>query len=108
MDFDNLLFDIQTRGYEPILAHPERYVYMGDKDYQTLRDKGIVLQMNIGSLCGLYGEAAMKKAHKLLLAGFYDLAGSDIHSPRMIPHFLETRLDRKTAVAFEAIKGFSI
>ena len=108
MDFDNLLFDIQTRGYEPILAHPERYVYMGDKDYHTLRDKGIVLQMNIGSLCGLYGEAAMKKAHKLLLAGFYDLAGSDIHSPRMIPHFLETRLDRKTAEAFEAIKGFSI
>ncbi|MBO4427359.1 MAG: capsular biosynthesis protein [Bacteroidales bacterium] len=108
MDFDNLLFEIQTRGYEPVLAHPERYVYMEDKDYQALRDKGITLQMNIGSLAGLYGERAQKKALKLLLAGFYTMAGSDIHSPRMIPHFLETKLGDKEAEAFEAIKGFSI
>ena len=81
---------------------------MEDKDYQALRDKGITLQMNIGSLAGLYGERAQKKALKLLLAGFYTMAGSDIHSPRMIPHFLETKLGDKEAEAFEAIKGFSI
>ena len=108
MDFENLLFEIQTSGYEPILAHPERYVYMSDKDYEGLRDKGITLQMNIGSLAGLYGERAQKKALKLLLAGFYTMAGSDIHTPRMIPHFLATKLGKKEAEAFEAIKGFSI
>lgn len=108
LDFENLLFEIQTRGYDPILAHPERYVYMSDKDYYSLRDKGITLQMNIGSLCGLYGELAQKKARKLLLAGFYSLAGSDIHSPRMLSHFLETKISSKEAEAFEAIKGFNI
>ena len=108
MDFDNLLFDIQTHGYDPVLAHPERYVYMRDKDYYGLRDKGITLQMNIGSLAGLYGEGAQKKALKLLLEGFYTMAGSDIHSPRMIPHFLATKLGAKEAEAFAAIKGFTI
>ncbi|MBO4595608.1 MAG: capsular biosynthesis protein [Bacteroidales bacterium] len=108
LDFDDLLFEIQTKGYEPVLAHPERYVYMSDKHYLSLRDRGITLQMNIGSLAGLYGEMAQKKALKLLLGGFYTMAGSDIHSPRMIPHFLETRLGEKEAAAFAAIKGFSI
>ena len=108
LDFDNILFEIQTMGYEPVLAHPERYVYMSDRDYESLRDKGIALQMNIGSLAGLYGEAAHKKALKLLLAGFYTMAGSDIHSPRMLPHFFETKLGKKEIEAFEAIKGFNI
>ena len=80
MEFDGLLGDIMNKGYRPLLAHPERYKYMDFDKYKELKSRGVKFQMNLGSIAGGYGEETKKKAEKLLKLGYYDFAGSDIHS----------------------------
>lgn len=77
---DEMLESARKKGYNIILAHPERYRYMDLKDYQCLKEKGIKFQINILSLGGGYGEQAQKKAEWLVNNKFFDFLGSDIHS----------------------------
>jgi len=71
--------NILSAGYYPILAHPERYVYMGDNDYKELKQLKVLFQMNLSSLAGMYGKDAMKKAEKMLKLSYYNFIGSDLH-----------------------------
>ena len=50
IDFRGILKRIQEIGYIPILAHPERYRYMDESDYEYLVHKNVKLQLNIVSL----------------------------------------------------------
>lgn len=79
MGLNNILLRIKTKGYYPILAHPERYVYMGESDYRQLKNMGVKFQLNIFALIGSYGLAVKKKAEWLLKNNLYNLAGSDTH-----------------------------
>ncbi len=76
---DDMLENIYKAGYFPILAHPERYRYMEEKDYLKYKEKGLLFQMNFLSLVGGYGESAQKKAEWLLSNNMIDLLGSDVH-----------------------------
>jgi tyrosine-protein phosphatase YwqE len=78
--FNSILYDIQSKGYEVILAHPERYNYMTMSDYVQLKKQNINFQLNILALLGVYGQSAKAKAHKLLNNNMYDCVGSDIHN----------------------------
>ena len=82
MGMKDILRRIKTKGYFPVLAHPERYVYMGKEDYRTLKGMEILFQLNLSSLAGGYGPEAEEKSHWLLKKGFYDIVGSDLHSLR--------------------------
>lgn len=75
----NILLRIKSKGYYPILAHPERYLYMGKKDYSLLKEARIEFQLNLFSLFGLYGKDIQKKARKLLSIGYFDCFGTDLH-----------------------------
>ena len=89
-EMEETLFELQQKGYTVMLAHPERYVYMEEEDYERLKDKDILFQMNILSLDGTYGKHAFNKAKKLLKKGMYDFCGSDWHKKGYhIPHFSE-------------------
>ena len=103
-----ILSRIQSMGYHPILAHPERYTYMSDKDYHELAAKGICLQLNIPSLTGTYGSEAETRALHLLSEGLYTLTGHDLHSYRFLRHLLEHKLPRRTLdlVKQAATRGF--
>ena len=79
MGLSNILLRIKTKGYIPVLAHPERYVYMDENDYRQLKGLNVRLQLNLFSLVGAYGIGIRKKAEWLLRNSFYDLAGSDTH-----------------------------
>lgn len=79
MGFENIIDSIMSAGYYPILAHPERYVYLEEKDYDRLQNKGVKMQLNYTSLVGGYGETARKKSIMLLEKGYIDLVGSDTH-----------------------------
>ena len=70
---------IQSKGYHPLLAHPERYMYMEKEVYKELKEMGVKFQLNIISLAGVYGKATQKKAQWLLKNEMYDVAGSDMH-----------------------------
>lgn len=73
------LDEILRHGFFPVLAHPERYLYMSVKDYDRLKDMGVQFQLSLMSLTGMYGDDAAVKARHLLWEGKYDLYGSDLH-----------------------------
>jgi tyrosine-protein phosphatase YwqE len=78
-------FDLQIQGYEPILAHPERYMYYHNNweyNYNHLKDLGFELQLNLLSLTPYYGKEIQKIAHKMLNAKMFDFACTDIHHYR--------------------------
>ncbi|MDE5652719.1 MAG: capsular biosynthesis protein [Muribaculaceae bacterium] len=98
MNFDDLLDDIMSAGYYPILAHPERYRYMRENDYENLKKRGIIFQVNMMSLVGMYGETARKKAEWLLKKGMINLTGSDIHRLSATSRYLEKSPDNRDAL----------
>ena len=71
-------------GYRPLIAHPERYRYMQMKDYERLRQMGCLMQLNLPSIVGVYGEEARAKAEVLLKKDFYCMFGSDCHRSRAL------------------------
>lgn len=79
MGMDEMLDRVKEIGYFPVLAHPERYRYMDEREYLRLKEKGVLFQMNFVSLVGGYGETARKKAEWLLSKGMIDMTGSDVH-----------------------------
>jgi tyrosine-protein phosphatase YwqE len=86
MFFEQLLFDIKTAGYIPVLAHPERYVYLQER-YDLVEDivaSGTLLQINLLSLAGFYSPNAKKLAEWLIKEGHYQFLGSDAHSVRQM------------------------
>lgn len=76
---NNILLRIKSKGYFPILAHPERYVYMDKKDYEDLKRLNIAFQLNLPSLVGAYGADAKRKAKWLLENRYYQYSGTDTH-----------------------------
>lgn len=84
---ENALFELQMRGWTPVIAHPERY---GNVDAELRaadgwKRVGAALQVNAGSIIGKYGPEAREKAWALLRRGMADFVCSDYHA-RGIPH----------------------
>lgn len=78
------LFELQIKGYKPILAHPERYNYLiSQKDwYDELKEAGCYFQLNLLSLTGYYGKIPNELAHYLIKKKYIDLLGTDLHHER--------------------------
>ena len=76
-----IIFNMQIKGYKPVLAHPERYPFwFGKMDtYREFREAGVLLQINCNSLAGYYGMEAKKTAEKLIDMQLVDFIGSDMH-----------------------------
>lgn len=85
-DLQQIFFDLQIQGYQPVLAHPERYIYLGrNKEvFEGLRDAGVLFQLNLLSLAGYYGRSVQDLAFYLFENGYYQLAGTDLHSLRQL------------------------
>lgn len=81
LNFKDKMFSMQMRGYQPVLAHPERYLYfMSDRKwYDELKDAGCYFQLNILSLAGYYGKASRQLAHYLIGKRYINLLGTDCH-----------------------------
>ncbi len=82
-NFKSVLFDLQTHGYKPVLAHPERYGfwYNDFEKYRDLHDQGIYLQLNMLSLIGHYSPETQKIAERMVKEGLVRFLGSDCHHP---------------------------
>lgn len=79
---DETLFAIQTAGFQPILAHPERYPSIQREPELGCRltERGVLLQVTAGSFSGAFGRRAKRTAERLLLVGVVDLVATDAHS----------------------------
>lgn len=94
-DLDGILERIKAVGYFPVLAHPERYMYMEMRHYRILKSRKIEFQLNISSLAGAYGPDVKAKAERLLKAGMYNYSGTDLHRISSFEHLLQARLSPK-------------
>ena len=56
--YHEYIFKLKTKGYKPILAHPERYIYFHNdwEAYEKIKNMGCLFQINILSLQGYYGK----------------------------------------------------
>jgi len=83
-DLKEVLFEMQLQGYQPVIAHPERYIYLEqNKDfYSELKDTGCLFQVNALSLSGYYGRSVSELANYLCKKKYYDLVGTDLHHSR--------------------------
>ena len=95
MQLSATLQRIKSKGYHPLLAHPERYIYMEEKQYRELRENGVKFQLNMISLSGGYGRAVEKKAKWLLKNNMYTVAGSDLHCSDALEIINATPLDKE-------------
>lgn len=84
MSWKEDLFQLQIAGYEPILAHPERYLYLESNKniFHTIADMGIALQVNLLSFAGYYNKEALSLAQYLLKQGLITYLGTDLHHDR--------------------------
>ncbi|RRN77886.1 protein tyrosine phosphatase, partial [Pseudoxanthomonas sp. SGD-10] len=75
---------LRDKGYQPILAHPERYNYYHSnfKIFQEIKKAGCYLQLNLLSVSRYYGESVKAMALTLIKAGLYDFVGTDMHHER--------------------------
>ena len=93
----NIFAEYQKLGYSLILAHPERYPYLGihSKELATMKEMGVAFQVNILSLNGFYGEAAMKKGFDYIEKGWVEYLGTDMHNARYAAELIATAKNRK-------------
>ena len=96
---DNLsqvIFDMNIKGYKPILAHPERYPFWYPKfsEYHRLKEMGVLFQVNIGSIAGYYGPPPKKIAERMIDEDMVDFIGSDLHGDRHM-HAMKQALNEK-------------
>ena len=84
LDLEEVIFDLGIRGYQPVLAHPERYLFF-HKDfsyYNRLKEMGVEFQVNAMSLTPHYGKHVNTIAEKLIEKDMIDFIGTDIHYTR--------------------------
>jgi protein-tyrosine phosphatase len=101
-----IIFDLQVAGYQPVLAHPERYIYFHHNfhEYEKLKNSGCLLQLNLLSTIGYYGENVAKISEKLLKKGMIDFVGSDVHHENHILGFSKNIIIKEEQALKEAIQ----
>ena len=103
MGSDELIFDLQMKGYEVILAHPERYPYLNVQGMrmEQLKNQGVFFQINVLSLGGFYGEEAKRKAYEMLDLGWVEFMGTDTHNTMYAQALSDLSRDRKIEKVLE-------
>lgn len=89
---NNILLRIKSKGYIPVLAHPERYNYMDKDKYRELIGLGVKFQANIPSLVNAYGSLPYKKLEWLLHEDMIELWGTDTHHSNTFSRIIKERV----------------
>ena len=82
---DRVLFDLQTRGVRPVIAHVERYEWLKDRPdiLHSWASSGIILQSNASAL--LKGGESERYISKLIDHNMVKVLSSDAHHPERRP-----------------------
>jgi protein-tyrosine phosphatase len=97
MFFNKLVFELKTKGYIPVFAHPERYVYLHQNfsEIEQLVEQGLKLQINLLSLAGYYSPQVKKLAQWMVKNGHYSFIGTDAHTVdqlKLMPEVLKSKI----------------
>jgi protein-tyrosine phosphatase len=80
-------FDTLAENRIPVIAHPERYAYIQSKPeraYEFVK-RGALLQLNAGSLMGVFGQYIKELSFRLVDANLVHVIGSDAHDLKTRP-----------------------
>jgi protein-tyrosine phosphatase len=79
---EQTLFAIQAAGFRPLLAHPERYATLQAEPERAfaLAERGVLMQVTIGSLAGVFGRHAQRIAEELLVNDCATVLATDAHT----------------------------
>lgn len=93
LNLNEFIFLATTKGYKPVLAHPERYTYLQNNQQRLtdLIDRGVLFQLNISSILGVYSKPIQSLANKLIDLGFVHLLGSDCHNMQHASYLKEVQ-----------------
>ncbi|NBB88988.1 MAG: hypothetical protein GVX96_04315 [Bacteroidetes bacterium] len=82
LDWEQYFFDLQMKGFRPILAHAERYLYwkLDLEKFDILHNRGVELQLNLSSIIGKYGPDVQSLAEQLIRRQAYSWIATDAHS----------------------------
>ncbi len=101
-DLNEVLFEMQLQNYQPLIAHPERYIYLRNRKdfFDKLKDNGCLFQLNLLSLTGHYGTSVQELTEYLIKKEYYDYAGTDMHHAR----HLEALQKLSSSASFSRLK----
>lgn len=109
---EQTIFNLLSKGYRPILAHPERYSFFSSNfsKYDLLKESGVRFQLNLNSLYGFYGKNTKAAAKYLVENALVDFVGSDIHGERYLDFFSKAIFEKETHELFEknSIKNYKL
>tara|TARA_B100002051_G_C16734383_1_gene640249 strand:+ start:601 stop:1338 length:738 start_codon:yes stop_codon:yes gene_type:complete len=104
----DLIFQMQMNNYAPILAHPERYIFLHNdfEQFYKLKRAGCKFQLNLLSIAGFYGKKVTKISNELIKNDLIDFVGSDFHNLKHIDFFesnkkIESNYIEKLKMAIE-------
>ena len=97
-----VVFQMNLNGYKPVLAHPERYLYLQSNLslIEELGDMNVHFQLNLLSLSGYYSKSVKKVSKILIEQGKIDFIGSDCHNIlqfNSLKRSINTRFSEKLA-----------
>lgn len=79
---EQTLYQMHIDGWLPVVAHPERYRELQqDVARAEALARNAALLVDLGSLDGAYGRAAMKLARVLVEQGLVHAVATDVHRP---------------------------
>lgn len=96
LQLKDFIFKARTKGYQPLLAHPERYLYLQSdlSKAEDLVERGVLFQVNIGSLTGQYDRLVKRTAIELVDRRWVHFLGSDCHSEAQAKLLLSSEKNR--------------
>jgi len=102
----DIIFEIKLKGYQPLLAHPERYHFYHNnkKMFSTLKDLEVKFQLNLLSSVGYYGPSVAAAADFLLKENYIDFVGSDVHHMKHVVSFENKIIIKSEAQLCSAIE----
>jgi protein-tyrosine phosphatase len=86
----DIVFQVQSRGFATVIAHPERSPIIQNDPDQLLEyvRSGCLVQVTAGSLTGQWGTASKKTGLTLFRRGLAHIIASDAHSANNRPPVL--------------------
>jgi tyrosine-protein phosphatase YwqE len=99
---------LAARGYRPVIAHVERYRFVAQATQEWLARfarAGAVLQGDIGSLVGQFGEEARRLSGWLVERDLISIWGTDLHRPAQLGRHIVPGLAKLAAAGRPAKAG---
>ncbi len=105
LNLEDIIFQVKTKGYIPVLAHPERYSFFHNKKeyYNTLKGLGCYFQLNLLSLSDHYGNGVEKTANYLIDENLIDFVATDTHNENHIKKLSNLNLNKNLVTKLPSI-----